>query len=149
MRVKNGVAPAYANIGYLEYLPQDYDDKNKTILTAGTVTMRAWRTDPIALNEGVNAITVVADASATTYALMGSASDDASPGALSIGWSKIEGPGSVVFDAPSSPQTTATFSALGTYTLRLSAGDGAQAVSDDVVLVLSAPAARGSSRWRS
>lgn len=37
-------------------------------------------------------------------------------------WSKVGGPGTVTFGSPSSPQTTATFSAPGVYTLRLAAG---------------------------
>jgi DUF1680 family protein len=39
-----------------------------------------------------------------------------------VSWSKDSGPGEVTFENPESPMTTATFSALGDYRLKLSAG---------------------------
>ena len=42
--------------------------------------------------------------------------------ALRFLWSKVGGPGTVTFGSPNSPQTTATFSEPGVYTLRLAAG---------------------------
>ena len=70
--------------------------------------------------------------------LDGTASDDGlpSPGALSVTWSKVSGPGSVSFGNASAIDTTATFSAAGTYVLRLTAGDGALSSSDDVVVTV-------------
>ncbi len=44
--------------------------------------------------------------------------------ALKISWSKESGPGDVTFENATSAVTTATFSALGDYTLRLHAGQG-------------------------
>ncbi len=41
-------------------------------------------------------------------------------------WTKASGPGRVIFAKPSSPNTTATFSAPGTYELSFSAHDGTQ-----------------------
>jgi glucose/arabinose dehydrogenase len=61
------------------------------------------------------------------------------PGALTTTWTKQDGPGTVTFGDASSVDTTASFSAAGTYVLRLTADDGAFAPSDDVtVTVLSA-----------
>src|SRR5205823_737945 len=54
--------------------------------------------------------------------LSGSASDDGlpnPPASLTTTWSKVSGPGTVGFGNANLPQTTATFSAAGTYTLRL------------------------------
>lgn len=57
-----------------------------------------------------------------TVALAGTASDDGgTPTAL---WSQIDGPAVAVIASPSHAATTATFPALGTYHLRLSATDG-------------------------
>src|SRR6185436_10924892 len=58
--------------------------------------------------------------------LDGTVSDDAlpaPPGALTIQWSKIIGPGAVVFGSDSAVDTTATVSQPGLYELRLSAYD--------------------------
>ncbi|HNQ90282.1 MAG TPA: glycoside hydrolase family 127 protein [Verrucomicrobiota bacterium] len=47
------------------------------------------------------------------------------PSATAIAWSKAGGPGTVTFANPSALDTTATFSAPGEYTLRLTATEGA------------------------
>jgi len=70
-----------------------------------------------------------------TALLNGNATDDGlplSPGLLSVSWTKVSGPGSVVFSAPTLPSTTASFSLAGVYTLRLTANDGALSASDDL-----------------
>jgi hypothetical protein len=75
--------------------------------------------------------------------LNGSASDDGlpnPPGALTYAWSTVAGPGTVSFSDASAPNTTASFSQSGVYTLRLTANDGAASSSDDVdVTVNQAP----------
>jgi hypothetical protein len=55
---------------------------------------------------------------------------------INIAWSKVSGPGGVVFGNASSAQTTATFSTYGTYVLRLSADDTELTSSDDVQVVI-------------
>jgi RHS repeat-associated protein len=55
---------------------------------------------------------------------------------LTSTWSFVSGPGSVSFANANSPVTTATFSAVGTYDLRLAANDGTLASSADVTIVL-------------
>jgi uncharacterized repeat protein (TIGR03806 family) len=84
------------------------------------------------------AITLPASAS-----LAGSASDDGRPGPLTVAWSTVSGPGTVAFANPAAATTTASFSAAGTYTLRLSASDGALTSSDDVVVTVAPAAASG------
>ena len=54
------------------------------------------------------------------------------PGQVDITWSRASGPGTVNFASPGSVATTASFSAPGSYVLRLSADDGQLATSDDV-----------------
>ena len=71
--------------------------------------------------------------------LSGVASDDGQPnppGALTISWSQVSGPGQVWFDAPSQTNTIAHFPGAGTYVLRLSASDGALNVTDDVTITI-------------
>ncbi len=69
--------------------------------------------------------------------LNGTAGDDGlpdPPGTLTVEWSKISGPGNVIFSDAANPQTTATFSAVGTYTLRLLAYDGIRSATDEVIV---------------
>jgi K319-like protein len=72
--------------------------------------------------------------------LSGSVRDDGlpnPPGAVTAQWSKVSGPGTVTFADPASPSTTATFSAAGTYVLRLTADDSALTSSDEVTVTSS------------
>ncbi|MES2982476.1 MAG: IPT/TIG domain-containing protein [Verrucomicrobiota bacterium] len=55
---------------------------------------------------------------------------------LVIAWSKVSGPGTVVFSNTSAASTQATFSVEGVYTLRLTASDGTTQTSDDVVITV-------------
>ena len=73
--------------------------------------------------------------------LAGSAADDGQPnppGKLSLQWSKVSGPGSVTFTAPTAAATQAEFGGVGVYVLRLTASDGALTSSDDVQISFSA-----------
>jgi len=75
-------------------------------------------------------------------ALQGSVSDDGLPfGQLDVLWSKVSGPGTVNFTTPQSAATQASFSTPGTYALRLTATDGELTSSDEVRVVVNAPAA--------
>ena len=70
--------------------------------------------------------------------LNGSVSDDGMPdGTLSTTWSKQSGPGEVSFTDPDNPNTTASFSATGTYVLRLTGYDGELYSFDDLSIVVS------------
>ena len=70
--------------------------------------------------------------------LAGTASDDGQPGALSVAWSRVSGPGTVSFASANALNTTAGFSAAGVYVLRLSANDGALSSSDEVTVTVNA-----------
>ena len=87
----------------------------------------------------VNAGGVIAANTGTPAALQGSVLDDGLPGAparMTMTWSKISGPGDVAFGNSGSAVTTATFSAAGTYVLRLSASDGALTAQDDLTVTV-------------
>lgn len=69
--------------------------------------------------------------------LDGTVSDDgfpATPGRLTLAWSKVSGPGTVTFADPNRDITTAQFSRGGEYVLRLTANDGAIATHDEVTI---------------
>lgn len=64
----------------------------------------------------------------STANLAGTATDDGlpnPPGALTLAWTKVSGPGSVTFGTAAAASTTATFSGAGVYVLQLAANDGA------------------------
>ena len=92
----------------------------------------------VALGNAAPVVNAGADQSITlpaTAALGGTASDDglpSPPGAMTLSWTKVSGPGTVTFDSPASVTTTASFDTAGTYVLRLVASDGSLVSSDDV-----------------
>jgi hypothetical protein len=59
------------------------------------------------------------------------------PGAITTTWSQVSGPGTVTFADPNAVDTTASFSATGAYTLRLSADDGGLVTNDTVTVTVS------------
>jgi RHS repeat-associated protein len=72
--------------------------------------------------------------------LKGSACDDNLPNStLAAMWSKVSGPGTVTFANANAFATAATFSAAGTYVLRLTVNDGQFGVSDEVTLAVTDP----------
>ncbi len=69
--------------------------------------------------------------------LSGTARDDGKPGsALKVVWSRDSGPGEVAFADAGAADTTATFSAVGAYVLRLSASDGQLSAMDTLKVVV-------------
>ena len=126
------------------------DDQNSAPFQGGLDDVRIYgralsAAEIQSLNSGINQAPVVnaggnqtADV-ATAILLNGTVSDDGlpnPPGSVTINWSKISGPGSVVFANAASPQTTATFSTAGTYVVRLTANDGALASSSDATITV-------------
>jgi hypothetical protein len=74
--------------------------------------------------------------------LTATVSDDGQPtppGALTLSWTRVSGPGTVTFSAPTAATTNASFSIAGAYVLRLTASDGALSASDDVAITVNAP----------
>jgi hypothetical protein len=71
--------------------------------------------------------------------LSGQATDDGlpnPPGAITVTWSKVSGPGTVNFNNPGNLSATAQFSAAGSYVLRLTASDGSLSASDDIAVTV-------------
>ncbi len=69
-------------------------------------------------------------------ALHGLVTDDGQPGPVTVTWSQVSGGGTVTFGDGNAAVTTATFSAVGTYGLRLTADDGEFSVFDEVTVVV-------------
>jgi hypothetical protein len=122
---------------------------------AGTYTLRLTASDSL-LSSSDDVVFTVNAAPATNLApvvnagpdqtitfpaaatLTGTATDDGLPsGTLTKTWTKVSGPGTVVFVNASSLNASATFSVAGSYTLRLTVTDGALMSSDDVIINVS------------
>ncbi|HEY7412402.1 MAG TPA: FG-GAP-like repeat-containing protein, partial [Vicinamibacteria bacterium] len=75
-------------------------------------------------------------AGTASITVSGSVVDDGLPagGALGIAWSVVEAPGAVTFGSPAAAATLVTFGAEGRHLLRLTASDGRETRSDDVVV---------------
>ncbi|MGH3384860.1 MAG: PKD domain-containing protein, partial [Nocardioidaceae bacterium] len=81
-------------------------------------------------------------------ALDGTVTDDGlpnPPGAVTTAWSEVSGPGDVTFGNAAAVDTSASFSAAGTYVLRLTANDGALIRTDDVTVVVQPAGGGGNS----
>jgi len=77
----------------------------------------------------------------TAANLQGAATDDGDPNdKLTTTWSKVSGPGTVIFANAAALATTASFSVSGTYVLRLTANDSQLQKSDDVVVAVNSGA---------
>jgi hypothetical protein len=131
------------NEGSGQYVFDETDYGNDGVLgsTAGVdADDPAWR--PI--GGGVNAAPQVdagADQTivwpADTVTLAGTVSDDGLPaGVLDLLWSKVSGPGTVIFGDEFAQSTSATFSGTGVYVLRLTADDTLLSASDDVTVTV-------------
>ncbi|MDQ3010556.1 MAG: BACON domain-containing protein [Acidobacteriota bacterium] len=104
---------------------------NDSALTASddvTITVNA----ALAVNAGADQV-ITLPATAT---LIGTVTGGQPP--VVIGWSKVSGPGSVLFGNASTAMTTAIFAVNGTYVLRLSATDAIGTQTDDVQVIVNA-----------
>jgi hypothetical protein len=101
-----------------------------------TVNPAATNKPPV-VNAGPD-LTITLPASAS---LNGTVTDDGlpnPPGAVTVTWSKVSGPGTVTFANASAKVTTATFSAAGTYVVQLSASDSALSATDTAQITVNA-----------
>ena len=83
--------------------------------------------DPPVVNAGPD----VSTAFPAPASLAGTVVDIDGPALVRV-WSQVSGPGTTMFGDPNAAATSATFTAPGTYVLRLTANDGQFNVSDDV-----------------
>ncbi len=113
-------------------------DGDKTATDTLVVTVNRPVNVPPTVNAGPD---VSITLPTTTAALSGVATDDGNPGtqALLVSWTKVSGPGTVVFGNAASAVTTATITVAGTYELRLTADDGEATASDTVTVTVNPP----------
>ena len=104
---------------------------NQTVFTA-TLTQVAPDPGAPTVDAGQNQ-TILVTGSAN---LDGTVTDDGLPGPLTTTWSLQSGPGTVTFGNASAVDTTATFSTIGTYLLKLEATDGQFTTADYVHIVV-------------
>ncbi|GDY12714.1 hypothetical protein LBMAG53_15920 [Planctomycetota bacterium] len=57
---------------------------------------------------------------------------------LTWSWTKVSGPSALTIANPTDPRSSATFAAVGTYRLRLTASDGSATAADEVVIAIRA-----------
>ncbi len=62
--------------------------------------------------------------------------DDGAPNPVTLAWSQASGPGTAMIESPTSATTAVTFSAPGTYVLRVTATDTQFTVSDQVTVIV-------------
>ncbi len=100
------------------------------------VGMPAPTNQPPAVAAGANQAITLPE----TATLAGSVTDDGLPegSTLTAQWTKVSGPGTVSFTAPGQPATVASFSAAGTYVLRLTASDSQFTTAAEMTVVVSA-----------
>ena len=133
-------------------------DTTATFSAPGTYVLRLTASDgdlstsdelTVTVSSGSNSAPTVSAGSDQTITLPsgatldGTVSDDGlpnPPGALTTTWSQVSGPGTAMFGNANAVDTTVTFSAAGTYTLRLTANDSALSTSDDVIVTVNPPA---------
>jgi hypothetical protein len=91
----------------------------------------------------VNAGTDQAIQMPATASLNGTVNDDGlptPPGATTTAWTEVSGPGNVTFGNANAVDTTASFSAAGSYVLQLAANDGGMQSTDTVAVQVTASA---------
>jgi hypothetical protein len=138
------VAPASDGSGGRHYYVVDrgldnnsHPDENDGKLYELSASLAAITNRPPAANAGPDQMIDLPQ----TATLAGSAVDDGKPtGSLSYSWTKQSGPGVVTFGSAKSANTTATFSMVGTYVLRLTVSDSQLDDFDDVVVTVFEPA---------
>jgi K319L-like, PKD domain/Calcineurin-like phosphoesterase len=121
-----------ANGGSASSIGWTFQDVSGVGLRSGSVDCAKDNRSPTA-NAGPDQ-TVTIPGQATMQA---SVADDGlpnPPGALTVGWSQVSGPGTATFTDPASPTTTVSFTDPGSYVLRLTANDSTLQASDDVTV---------------
>jgi hypothetical protein len=98
-----------------------------------TVNAAAVNQPPVVSAGSNQTITLPASASLT-----GTAADDGLPSGstVAVSWGKVSGPGTVTFSNVNALSTTTSFSASGTYVLRLAASDSVLMATNDVTIIV-------------
>ncbi len=126
----NGSSQAKGQLDQFTVFTRALSPSEVTQLYAGDIANYPPDLTASALNDSI-----LAPAKFTTLlALAGDDGFPANPGAISYVWSLVSGPGTVTFSTPSANVTDATFSAVGTYVVRVTASDGQLASTRDLTV---------------
>ena len=138
------VAPASSGGGRHYYIVDrgldnnSHPGENDGLIHEVSATLQPITNRPPAASAGVDQLMDVTE----TASLVGNGVDDGLPsGTLTYGWTTVSGPGTVTFGTPGAAATSASFSAAGTYVLRLTVSDSELEDSDDVVVQVFEPGA--------
>jgi hypothetical protein len=123
--------------------PPDSPSEDWIVLVESAAGGSGTNAPPVA-NAGPDQSAFLAGPSAEVI-LAGHVTDDGLPDEFSLvrGWTKVSGPGEVSFSNPAASATVATFSATGSYVLRLSASDSDLSAFDEVVIQILPPETTG------
>jgi len=128
--------------GAVHFTESQHTNTTASFSEGGVHVLRLTATDTAAeaaddITVTVNKAPLVDAGSDTTItnltALLGGSVDDDGIGEITVEWSKLEGPGTVLFST-NAPAAVATFSGSGYYTLRLTASDSYVEVWDEVFI---------------
>jgi hypothetical protein len=129
-------------------------DTTASFSAPGAYVLRLTANDGALATSDEIAITVAADTTPTneaptvdagpnqtitlpsTATLDGTVTDDGIPAVATTLWTKVSGPGDVTFAEATAMDTTATFSAVGSYVLSLTATDGELSDSDEITITV-------------
>jgi RHS repeat-associated protein len=119
----------------LRLMASDFQDSSSDELTIMVNPLNPGNQPPSASAGPDQTLTLPA-----TATLNGVIADDGVPArsALTAAWTKVSGPGTVIFSAASAAATTASFSEAGSYVLRLTGSDSILTSSDDVMITVNA-----------
>ena len=122
-------AAGYSGADSFTFVVNNGEQQSPLGTVAITVTSQVVNAPPV-VNAGADQVIFWP---ADSVSLAGTATDDGlptSPGAVSLSWTKVSGPGAVSFGSPAAAASTASFGAAGTYQLQLVAGDGLATAAD-------------------
>ncbi|MBI4850186.1 MAG: hypothetical protein HY819_00010 [Acidobacteria bacterium] len=112
---------------------------DSTLSTSDSVTITVNQTQqqnqPPIVNAG-NDLTIVLPNSAMLNATVTDDGLPNPPAQVNLSWTQVAGNGVVTFSSPNAAVTQASFSATGTYTLRLTGNDSVLSASDDVIVIV-------------
>lgn len=126
----------FTSTGGMDIIDLDPDNRILSLALRGkSVTTGGFANDAPIVSAGPDQTLTLPNNAVT---LNGGVSDDGEPkgSPLTIQWSKVSGPGSVAFSSPNQAISNATFSANGTYVLRLTATDTQLSSSDEVIITV-------------
>jgi hypothetical protein len=121
--------------GYLYVHEKDGETTTRSLMHVFKIRTGGANNQAPTVDAGSNQVITLSGSAS----LDGTGSDDgepSTPGAITYTWSKVSGPGTITFGNANAADTTASFSAAGTYVLRLQVSDGELTTVDTVTITV-------------